>query len=476
MMLCGLPTPLAGAGLAGAILLAGGLLMGASPGAVGASLRAELLAAPVTPDLGGATTRVIATDAAFTYIAENAPKAHLRPFFFGNRVFNTNWVTYPASVTSFDGLGPTFNRNACDGCHVRDGRGRPPETPGGAMESMLVRLSVRLPDGTVAPDPRYGDQLNEQAILGVVPEGHTVIDTLPVAGTYGDGTPYTLAKPVYRFTGLAFGPLDDDMISPRVASQMIGLGLLESVPLSTLQALADPDDGDRDGISGRINWLKDAAGKPVAGRFGWKANVATLRDQAAGAALGDIGLTSSLNRAQNCPAPQAACLAAAAQAEPELKDDFLDKLVLYARTLAVPVQRDPQAPAVVVGEKLFRAFGCADCHMPTLKTAADAPLPELAGQTFHPFTDLLLHDMGPDLADNRPDGSATGTEWRTPPLWGLGLVPRVNGHDRLLHDGRARGFAEAILWHGGEALKAREAFRNASAADRAALVAFLGSL
>jgi CxxC motif-containing protein (DUF1111 family) len=444
--------------------------------ALDTSLRALLLAEPVTIKLGGDTTRVITNDDSFTFIATNSPVERSRPFFFGNRLFNTNWVEYPASVKDFDGLGPTFNRNSCSGCHTRDGRGRPPEGPNDPMESMLVRLSVRDADGKAVPHPAYGDQLNEHAILHVPPEGHAFVDYDEVAGTYGDGTAYTLLKPQIRFADLAFGPLDDAMISPRVAPQMIGLGLLEAVPVETMEALADPDDADGDGISGRINWLNGPNGQQVPGRFGWKANVATLRDQTTGAALGDIGLTSAANPNQNCPPVQTACREAATDPGPELKDSFVDRLVIYAETLAVPEARDLTQPAVAHGETLFRQFGCGACHMPTLKTGPDAALPELANQTFHPFTDLLIHDMGEGLADHRPDGSATGTEWRTPPLWGLGLVPRVNGHDRLLHDGRARGFAEAILWHGGEAEKAREAFRTAPADDRAALVAFLSAL
>jgi CxxC motif-containing protein (DUF1111 family) len=266
------------------------------------------------------------------------------------------------------------------------------------------------------------------------------------------------------------------MLSPRVAPSVIGLGLLESVPLSTLEALADPDDADGDGISGRVNWVTDHAGKRAAGRFGWKANVATLREQAAGAAVGDIGITSSLFPAQNCPPEQATCVDARTDPGPEMKPSFLDRMVLYVQTLAVPVARDLNDPVVHRGEHLFRDFGCASCHMPTLRTGPEAVQPELANQTFHPFTDLLIHDMGEGLADHRPDGSATGSEWRTPPLWGLGLIGKVNGHDRLLHDGRARGPAEAILWHGGEAEAAKEKFRTADKADRDALIAFLNAL
>lgn len=454
--------------MAGAIALA--LVGGEHPDAAG--VREALMATPVTTDLGGDTTRVVATDEAYTFMASNAPLARQRAFFFGNRIFNTKWAEYPASVKAFDGLGPTFNRNSCSGCHVRDGRGRSPERPGDPMESMLVRLSG--PDGKA--DPRYGDQLEDRANLGVKPEGRAIITYTDVPGAYGDGTPYTLLKQRLSFADLAYGSLDGDLFSARVAPSMIGMGLLEAVPDATILNLADPRDLDGDGISGRPNLLVDHLGHPAIGRFGWKANVASVAEQAAGAAVGDIGLTTSFFPKQNCPDVQTSCREALSESDPELSDSFFDRLVTYARLLAVPKARPADEAAFHAGLTLFTDMGCAACHMPTLTTGPDAALPELADQTFHPFTDLLLHDMGEGLADNRPDGSASGREWRTAPLWGIGLIPRVNGHDRLLHDGRARGIAEAILWHGGEAEQAKENFRTASKVDRDALIAFLGSL
>jgi CxxC motif-containing protein (DUF1111 family) len=436
----------------------------------GRSLRAELLAAPIDARLGGDTTIRSDGEDAYTVIAPNASEDERRLFAFGNRLFNTAWAAYPGPVQSFDGLGPTFNRAACSDCHVRDGRGAPPPRPGDPMDSILVRLSA--PNS--AAHPSYGDQLQDRAIGGVPAEGRAVVSYEPVGGIYGDGTPFTLLRPTVSFVDLAFGPLDDARVSLRVAPAMIGLGLLEAVPLSTLEALSDPEDRDGDGISGRINWIPRPDGAPAAGRFGWKANVATLAEQSAAAAAGDLGITSRLAPQRNCPAVQVRCAAAQQDTDPELSDSFFDRLVVYVRMLAVPAARGLDAAPVRRGEGVFRALGCAACHAPTLRTAA--ALPALPSQTFHPFTDLLVHDMGEGLADHRSDGSASGTEWRTPPLWGLGLLERVNGHTRLLHDGRARGFAEAILWHGGEGEAAKEAFRKAPAHDRAALIAFLGAL
>ena len=431
----------------------------------------------ISPDLGGQTTRAIDGKTAFTFLAANARKEHQRDFFFGNRLFNTNWVIAPASVKSFDGLGPYFNRVSCSGCHTQDGRGRPPLVPGEPLNSMLIRLSIPNASGS-APHPIYGDQLSESAIAGLMPEGKTKITYEAVPGSFGDGTAFELQRPRYEITALTSGQLGSDiMLSPRVAPQVIGLGLLEAVPEAQLLAQADPQDENRDGISGRLNNVPDPlSNELVIGRFGWKANQPNLTVQNAGAAFGDIGLTNAFHPRENCTSEQFECLAAAKAPELDISDKFLEKLTLYTRLLAVPAQRNFNDPQVERGEALFNSFGCAACHTPTLKTDSTALLPELANQTFHPFTDLLLHDMGEGLADGRPDFEASGNEWRTPPLWGIGLIKTVNGHDRLLHDGRARGAAEAILWHGGEGTKSKEAFRNAQKVDRDALLAFLNSL
>jgi CxxC motif-containing protein (DUF1111 family) len=448
-------------------------------GASGVSLRNYLLSLPVSSQLGGGTTRPIESPDAFSFQAANAPREHQRPFSFGNRLFNTNWVEAPASVKSFDGLGPLFNRVSCSGCHTKDGRGQPPELGQGPMDTMLFRISFPGAGAHGGPKsvPGYGDQLSERGIKDVPAEGRASISYQEVKGQFADGETFSLRTPAYAIVDAGYGALPKDvLISPRVAPQMIGLGLLEAVPKETLKALADPDDVDSDGISGRLNQVWDSVRNASAvGRFGWKAGQPDLLNQNAAAANGDIGLTSGVHPQENCAETQTACAAAITGGSPELKDEFLEKLTLYTASLAVPAQRNVEGIDVVQGAQLFRSFGCASCHMPTLQSGPHA-LPEISNQTFHPYTDLLLHDMGEGLADNRPDFAATGQEWRTPPLWGLGLLPQVNGHDMLLHDGRARGFAEAILWHGGEAEKSRESFRNAAKAQRDALLTFLKSL
>lgn len=404
------------------------------------------------------------------------------PFFVGNSLFNRNWVTAPSSTTGLDGLGPTFNAASCSSCHFLDGRGRPPED-GAALESMLVRLSVPGTDahGGPAPEPVYGGQLNPRAILGVPGEGEATLAWDELPGQYDDGTPYTLRRPRLVFADLAFGPLDPAvMTSARVAPGVAGLGLLEGIADADLLAGEDPDDRDGDGISGRANRVWDVArGAMAIGRFGWKAGQPGVRQQSAGAFLGDIGITSSLFPAQNCPPAQAACAAAPGGDGGdgvEVTDDKLDDVTYYGQTLAAPGRRRVREPEVLEGKARFTAAGCASCHTPAWTVAELAVAPELVGATIRPYTDLLLHDLGEGLADGRPEAGADGREWRTPPLWGIGLVGTVNEHTLFLHDGRARGLAEAVLWHGGEAEAAQRAFRAMSADERARLLAFLESL
>jgi CxxC motif-containing protein (DUF1111 family) len=472
-------SPLTLAAIAAAIVVAVGLgLRLAGTGAALPPVAAIEMPDPASPP-GGAYTVELANRNAF---AAPGPlnAAERRVFSFGNRLFNTNWITAPGSTTTFDGLGPVFNRVSCSGCHTRDGRGRPPLGAETDFDSMLVRISVPGKDahGGPNPHPAYGDQINDNAILGVPAEAKVHVTWSPVTGTYADGTAYTLQKPTFSFSDLAFGPLGDDiMTSPRVANQVYGLGLLEVVYADDLLKLADPEDADGDGISGRANWVPDPeTGKLEIGRFGWKANQPTIMAQDTAAAFGDIGLSTSLHPGQNCTEAQTACAAAPDGGEPEISDKFIEKLVFYSRTLAVPARRHPTDPQVMAGEKLFADAGCAACHTPTLVTGHKATPISLANQTIHPFTDLLLHDMGPELADGRPDFEATGSEWRTPPLWGIGLIPAVNDHNRLLHDGRARGVAEAILWHGGEGAASRDRFKSMSASERDSLVAYVNSL
>jgi len=265
--------------------------------------------------------------------------------------------------------------------------------------------------------------------------------------------------------------------SPPVKVAMIGLGLLEAVPETTLRALAARQKAEGSGVAGRVNYVWDAtARKNLPGRYGWKSEQPTVLQQTAGAFAGDMGLTSSLVPDENYTVRQEICARQPSGGHPEVSDKIFNDVVLYSRTLAVPARRNWTAPTVLQGKALFAQAGCAVCHEPKLQTGDCADLPELSNQTTRPYTDLLLHDMGEELADHRPAYAASGRDWRTPPLWGIGLVAKVNGHTCFLHDGRARNLTEAILWHGGEAQTAREKFRAFSRAERNALIAFLESL
>ena len=427
--------------------------------------------------LGGETTAFSAGSNAFELSARNLDNRLRRTFEVGDSFFNQNWVIAPASTEARDGLGPTHNALSCSSCHSHDGRGKPPDHPDDPERGLLLRLSIPSGSGPV-DEPTYGGQLQDRSVLGVPAEGRIVIGYQEVAGEYPDGAKYNLRRPVYSIEDLAFGPLHPEVqMSPRVSPATIGMGLLEAIPQERIMELADPEDADKDGISGRPNYVWDVRrGELALGRFGWKANQPTVEQQTAGAFLGDIGITSSLFPDENCPVRQEECRAAPNGGTPEVPDSRLRTVTIYVQTLAVPAMRGIDDEIVKRGAGLFVQTQCAACHTPRHETGQSHPLEPLRGQIIFPFTDLLLHDMGPALADNRPDGAATGTEWRTTPLWGIGLVETVNGHTMFLHDGRARNIEEAILWHGGEAEGSLQRFKGLTREEREALIRFLESL
>ena len=430
-------------------------------------------------ELGGDTTAFTTTRNAFGLSARNLNNEQRRTFAVGNSFFRQNWVTAPASTKARDGLGPTFNALSCSSCHLLDGRGKPPDGPDDGERGLLLRLSIPGANehGGPLPEPVYGGQLQDRSLVGVPSEGEFVILYQEVPGLFADGGTYSLRSPTYQFRGLQFGPLHPDtLVSPRVAPAIVGMGLLEAIPETDITAAADPDDSDGDGISGRVNMAWDERkGLLSLGRFGWKANQPSVEQQTAGAFLGDLGITSSLFPDENCTETQANCVAAPNGGSPEIGAERLAKVVLYTQTLAVPAMRDINDTQVLQGARLFNQAGCAACHTPQ-HTTGPHELEAVSNQTVYPYTDLLLHDMGTELADGRPDFDASGQEWRTPPLWGIGLVETVNGHTMFLHDGRARNLTEAILWHGGEGAASRDAFKAMTKEERDALIRFLESL
>ncbi len=457
----------------------------------------------VTPELGeespggAATSRRELTDReAFAQASRGLSAEGEANFRIGNVIFRRLWVTAPASTDSADGLGPLFNARSCQGCHVKDGRGRPPASSGEASVSMVLKLSVpavsdderRLLDEhrvNALPEPVYGGQLQSFAVSGLDNEGRMEVAYRELPVTFADGATASIRAPSYAVAGLTLGPLHPHtMLSPRVAPQMIGLGLLAAIPEAGIRARADPDDRDGDGISGRTNevWSLERE-RVMLGRFGWKAGMPTVREQTADAFGNDIGLSTTLRprAAGDCTPAQKACIAAphgnsAANDGVEVGDKLLDLAAFYAANLAVPPRRGARSPDVLKGKGVFHDLGCASCHVPSWRTGDAEGQAPLSNQLIWPYTDLLLHDMGEGLADNRPEGAADGREWRTPPLWGIGLTGTVSGHSFFLHDGRARNLEEAILWHGGEAQRSRDGYTTLPKSDRDALMAFLRSL
>lgn len=444
---------------------------------------------------GAATSRRKVNRDAFSHFSSNLSFADQERFKLGNALFRKLWVSSPASTAASDGLGPLFNARACQSCHIKDGRGHPPEGDRDAT-SMFLRLAVpprtkeqraALEDRSVLlfPEPVYGTQFQDLAIPGVPSEGRMIIHYVEESVTLGDGTVVSLRRPSYSVADLAYGPMQDDVqLSPRIAPQMPGLGLIEQIPAADILSGADPDDTDGDGISGRPSWLRDAgSGQLLLGRFGWKASNPSIKVQSAGAFAGDIGISSPMAPLHHgdCTAAQMACLEAptgvqTALGDTEAPDPVLGLVTFYSQNLAVPARRKVGDPQVLSGKQFFYALGCVSCHRPKYVTSRQAPEKALRFQLIWPYSDFLLHDMGEGLADGMIAGDANGKEWRTPPLWGIGLTRTVSGHTFFLHDGRARNLTEAILWHGGEARSARDGFANLEAADRLALIAFLESL
>ncbi|WP_095112318.1 di-heme oxidoredictase family protein [Pseudomonas sp. Irchel 3H7] len=439
---------------------------------------------------GGAATVRKTDQNAFSLPSANLPPSRRVDFSVGNSFFRSPWVIAPSTTTARDGLGPLFNTNACQGCHIKDGRGHPPPPDAPNAVSMLVRLSI--PDTPefakvieqvgVAPEPVYGGQFQDMAVPGVAPEGKVRVTYTPVPVRFKDGTEVELRKPVLQITQLGYGPMHPDTrFSARVAPPMIGLGLLEAIPEDAILANAAAQAKDNNGISGRPNQVwDDALQKTVMGRFGWKAGQPNLNQQNVHAFSGDMGLTTSLRPFDDCTDAQTACKQApngnGPDGEPEVSDNILRLVLFYSRNLAVPARRGVNDAEVLAGKNLFFQAGCDSCHTPKYTTAANAAEPELANQVIRPYSDLLLHDMGDGLADNRTEFQASGRDWRTPPLWGIGLTQAVSGHTQFLHDGRARNLLEAVLWHGGEAQAAQQQVLSFNAEQRAALLAFLNSL
>lgn len=432
---------------------------------------------------------------AFSHPSANMSFEREAMFRVGNGIFRKIWVSAPSSTKSSDGLGPIFNARACQRCHLKDGRGRPP-APGEKSETMFLRLSIPPQTDEDAralktrrkksiQEPTYGGQLQNFSVQGVLAEGEMTIEYKETPVVLHGGEVVNLRSPAYGVSGLHYGPLHPQtMLSPRVAQTMIGAGLLEAIAEADILDGADADDRDGDGISGRANIVwSDEFNKPMLGRFGWKAGNPTVSQQSAAALRGDIGISTPLYPYPygDCTSVQESCTGvphggASADDTVEVNSQLFDLLIFYTRNLGVPARRDVDDPQVLEGKRLFYQAKCTACHRPKFVTRRDSIGEEQSFQLIWPYTDMLLHDMGEGLADGRPEGAANGREWRTAPLWGIGLTETVSGHTFFLHDGRARNLLEAILWHGGEAEESKERFAAMTREEREALLAFVRSL
>jgi CxxC motif-containing protein (DUF1111 family) len=413
--------------------------------------------------------------------AYGQPVAGLSPrdeqvFAFGDKMFDTRFVQGPASV--FSGLGPLYNQTSCAGCHNHEGRGRMPDF-GDQYESVLFKISLPGKDeyGAPLPVPGFGHQIQDRAVFGENPEARVRVEWLDKDFTFPDGTKTSLRFPNFTVQN-AYRPFPAGvLLSPRLTRPNYGMGLVDAIPEENILKNADPNDANKDGISGKANYVFDYINgrNRVLGKIGWKASVVNVKSQVAKALLEDIGVTSSIFP-QKIGIDQEQYRSAYVGPGPDVPDSVIHALTFYMQSLCVPARRNVDDPDVVKGQALFNGIGCVKCHVDVQKTKVDSRFRPVSGQTIRPYSDFLLHDMGPDLSDGRPEYEAEASEWRTPPLWGIGLSKKVSGHGQLLHDGRARSFEEAILWHGGEAEKARNSYSRLTAASRKSLQKFLESL
>ncbi|MCA9626818.1 MAG: thiol oxidoreductase [Myxococcales bacterium] len=434
-----------------------------SPSDAGADGDAGPSCAPQPGELGpagGAATVDFNPAAPFLQFIPSLDLGELTAASQGRERFVASWDAAPGTREHLDGLGPLAIASACTSCHTSNGR--VPSILDGGETGVGVLFRIAVPQGNgFGPDPIYGSQLQSLGV-GIPAEGQVRWQSA--------ARPDGLESIEFSPMGLGYGPLAAKAkLGPRLAPQLLGMGLLEAITEADIICREDPADGDGDGVRGRAARLADGS----IGRFGWKAVTATLRGQTAAALSGDMGLTTSLFPEESCTALQPDCATQPSGGEPEVIDQDLDHLADFMRVLAVPERRVADATRFAAGAGLFESTGCASCHVPAQRTREDHPIAALAGQTFYPYTDLLLHDMGPELEDGVPEGDATGDEWRTPPLWGLGLG---GANQRYLHDGRARSLDEAVRWHAGEGDAARAAYVALSATERALLLEFLESL
>ncbi len=425
-------------------------------------------------NLGGSATIFSNGPDAYTFPPDGLTAQEISLHLQGDGAFDQTFVTYPSVQAG--GLGPNFNQNSCVNCHIRNGRGNPPQYSGDPSSSLFLRVSLEgigLHNDAIEL-PGFGTQLQNKAIFGVTPEGQFSISYLPIIETLADGTIVTLQKPIYTIIN-TYIPLPSGVqISPRMPPPVFGLGLVDAMTENTILLNADENDSNGDGISGRANYVWDNQTNSFKiGRFSPKANAFSLLHQTAGAFNQDMGITNPMFPIESCTS-QTNCVSGL-NSNLDIDQQTLDITTFYVQSLGVPARRNTKDASVIAGKQVFNTLNCSKCHIPKQKSG-NYSIALLSNQTFFPYSDFLLHDMGPELADNRNDFLATGSEWKTPPLWGIGLAKVVNSKAQYLHDGRAKTVQEAILWHGGEAQTSKDKFKQLSTKDRTDLLNFINSL
>ena len=398
-------------------------------------------------------------------------------FILGRSFFTIPWVEAPSATTARDGLGPLFNANTCASCHPGNGRGNLYNKDNQFSRNLIAKLSIKnrftkehkeiLKTSALIMEPNYGMQIAINGIHGVNYEAKPDIKFKEKKVVFPDGEIAMLLKPTYALKDLQYGPLHKDAILTfRLAPSLNGLGLIEDISDEDILKNQDEFDKNNDGISGRANFVYSAITKEMElGRYSWKASIATLKQQTADAANNDMGITTSIFPNDTCTKNQKACNEAPKPRDSiDLTDLRLDAITYYLKNRKTYSAKKDKA--YKEGLEIFKTIGCISCHIDSFVTKK--------GVKISPFTDMLLHDMGEELADGRSEFKARGNEWRTPPLWGLALHEKINKRKpRLLHDGRARDFQEAILWHGGEARTSKENYMNLEKELRKKLIKFL---
>jgi len=440
---------------------------------------------------GGEMTAKRLSERTFIHAGRNVQGQEKLSFWTGFSLFRDPWVIAPSSTSDRDGLGPLFNTRSCISCHLAGARGHAPIIGVSKPSALVIRLGPKQSGSGLWADKNYGDQIQPRAIpiehhsLSKKLQGEAKLDLeyTELVGAYADGASYSLREPMYKLVELSQGDIQENIgMSPRFAPVIYGLGLIEAISQQDLLSQEDIDDDNNDGISAKYNRVFNTGSHSemnAIGRFGLKAKHSSLRRQIGAAFRDDIGITNAMFEFETCSHSQQDCVQASVlgeQASVELPDKLLDLVAVFTRSLAVPPARNLEAKEAQEGRRIFYEAQCASCHTPHYVTSTDYPVKTLSGQSIYPYSNFALHDMGEALADTVHEFSANGREWRTPPLWGLGLQQRYNKNAVFLHDGRARNIEEAILWHGGEAKQSQELFINMSLSERNALLTFLKAI